>query len=310
MNISLDWKKGVDLFFTDTVQRRTILIVQLLLLALLAATLAGLTWRLLADGQAQVAPPPMPRPAAAPAEGPGGRNWNIAQWHLFGVRPPQASAQPAAVEALPETRLNLVLRGVIAASDGEGSGAIIGAPNGQESFYGLEARLPGGAVLREVFPDRVVLERSGRRETLRLPRESLEGTAAAPPAAAPGAAPFAGPAAGAAQEPQFQQPELTLGQYREIALSNPQQLADVVRVAPRNDGGRFVGYEVQPGRDPALLDRLGLMPGDVVTSVNGIGLDTPARALGILRSLTGANEVRIEVQRSGVPQTLFVNVQD
>lgn len=307
MNISLDWKKGVDLFFTDTVQRRTILIVQLLLLALLAATLAGLTWRLLADGEAQVAAPPLPRPAAAPAQGgAGGRNWNIAQWHLFGAKPQQASAQP--VEALPETRLNLVLRGVIASGNDEGSGAIIGAPNGVEAFYPLKASLPGGAVLRDVFPDRVVLERGGRLETLRLPREGLDG-AAAPPASAAGLPQGAVSAPPIAQEPGAAQPELTLSQYRDLALSNPQQLADVVRVAPRNDGGRFLGYEVQPGRDPALLNRLGLIPGDVVTSVNGIGLDTPARALGILRSLTGSDEVRIEVQRDGVAQTLFVNIQ-
>ena len=105
-------------------------------------------------------------------------------------------------------------------------------------------------------------------------------------------------------------PELTLGQYRELALSNPQQLSEVVRIAPRNDSGRFVGYEVQPGRDPGLLNRLGLVPGDVVTSVNGIGVDTPARALGILRSLTTTDEIRIEVQREGVAQTLFVNVRE
>lgn len=291
MNLALDWKRTADLLLAERMQERLALAARLLLLTLLAVTLAGLTWRLL--DRDEEAPPPAPPGPAAPAAQTGG-NWNLARWHLFGQAPVAAAAAP--VETLPETRLNLALRGVVAGKDG---GAIIGTPNGDESFYGIDARLPGGATLREVYGDRVVLERSGRRETLRLPRESLD--AGGPPAAA------AAPAVG---EPQVLEPNLSLNQYRDLALQNPGQLADVVQVAPRNEGGRFVGYEVQPGRDPGLLGRLGLQAGDVVTSVNGISLDTPARALGVLRSLRGRNDVTVQIQRGGVPQTLSVNLQD
>lgn len=304
MNVSLDWKKGVDLFFTEGVQRRAVFVVQLLLLLLLAAALARLTWLLLDDGGAPTAAPPVLASTAAVAPATAGRSWNIARWSLFGVKPAQVVQQPT-LESLPETRLNLTLRGVVAAVGGEGGGAIISAPGRDETFYAVTTQVPGGAVLKEVYPDRVVLERGGRLETLRLPRERLEGAAAA--ASLPVSQPAPVVAAGPVTAPA---PELTLGQYRELALSNPQQLSEVVRIAPRNDSGRFVGYEVQPGRDPGLLNRLGLVPGDVVTSVNGIGVDTPARALGILRSLTTTDEIRIEVQREGVAQTLFVNVRE
>lgn len=293
MNLALDWKRTADLLLAERTQGRLALAARLLLLALLAVTLAGLTWRLLDRGE-EAAPPAAPR-AVVPTAQTGG-NWNLARWHLFGRAPVAAPVGAAPVETLPETRLNLVLRGVVAGEDG---GAIIGTPNGVESFYGIDAGLPGGATLREVYSDRVVLERSGRRETLRLPRESVD--AGAPPAAA------AGPAVAA---PQVPEPELSLNQYRDLALQNPGQLAEVVQVAPRNEGGRFLGYEVQPGRDPGLLGRLGLQPGDVVTSVNGIALDTPARALGVLRSLRGRNDVTVEIQRGGVAQTLSVNLQD
>ncbi|MDX9739574.1 MAG: type II secretion system protein GspC [Gammaproteobacteria bacterium] len=289
MNLTLDWKRTADLLLAERMQERLAFATRLLLLALLAVTLAGLTWRLLDPGDS-VAPPVSPR-AAPPAQ--AGGNWNLARWHLFGEAP-VAGSVAAPIETLPETRLNLVLRGVVA---GENGGAIIGTPNGNESFYTIDARLPGGAVLREVYGDRVVLERSGQRETLRLPRESLD--ASPPPAARP-----------VIEEPQVLEPEMSLNQYRDLALQNPAQLAEVVQVAPRNEGGRFVGYEVQPGRDPGLLNRVGLMPGDVVTSVNGISLDTPARALGVLRSLRGRNEVTIQIQRGGVPRTLSVNLQD
>lgn len=303
-HLTVDWKKNLELFLTDAVQGRVVVVVQLLLLALLAATLAGLTWRLLSGGEMQVAAPPVPQAAVRQAQ--GERSWNLAQWHLFGVKP-QGVAQ-APVESLPETNLNLMLRGVVAAGGSSvGGGAIIGTPNGVDSFYAVDASLPGGATLREVYGDRVVLERNGRRETLRLPRESLEGaTAGSGLPAAPTPAPLAAPQAQSGAPEQ----ERSLGEYRQMALSNPQQLADVVRVQPRTQDGRFVGYEVQPGRDPGLLNRLGLSPGDVVTSVNGIGLDTPARALGILRSLNSREELSIEVQRDGVSQTLNVNMRD
>lgn len=318
MNPSLDWKKGVDLFFTERAQRRTILLLEFLLLALLAASLAGFTWRLLGAGGVEVAPPPLPR--LAPADPAAPREWNVAQWHLFGVQPAQAPQQRASVESLPETRLNLTLRGVVATDRGDRvAGAIVSAPNGEERFYPVDRRLPGGAVLKEVYPDRVVLERNGRLETLRLPRERLEG-AAAPSQPPPIEAMPGDDAGGLAPGPpdagemdvgaQASEPALSLEQYRELALTEPQRVADAVRVAPRTDDGRVVGYEVQPGRDPALLGRLGLAAGDVVTSVNGIGLDSPARALGILRSLEDKGEIRVDIIRSGVPQTLFVNVRD
>ncbi len=302
MKTAIDWKKGLDLFFTDTAQLRASQVVLVIVLILLAAVLAQLTWKLVPGAGPQLSAPPLPRsaPAGAPAEQ---RQWNIAQWHLFGIKPEQARLE-VPVESLPETTLNLVLRGVVASSrDGEGSGAIIGAPSGIDTFYPVNARLPGGVTLKEVHADRVVLERGGRLETLRLPKESIDGGAAP---ARPATARPSAPGRESAPVPESR----TLQEYRDIALTNPQQLSDVVNISPRSQDGRFVGYEVQPGRDPGLLDRVGLIPGDVVTAVNGIALDTPARALSVLRTLQGAEQVRIDYQRDGVPQSATVSVND
>jgi general secretion pathway protein C len=289
MIAALDWKRATDLVFMESVQRRAAAVAQLLALVLLAATLAAVTWRLVPARDT-----PAPPPARAAAPGGAEQKWNIAQWHLFGVRP--AEVPVGSVESLPETNLNLLLRGVVATSpDGKGGGAIIGVPNGAEDYYALDARLPGGAVLSEVYPDRVVLNRGGRLETLRLPREVLEN---GPPPDARAEA-----EAGGDQAP-------SLRQYRDMLVSNPQQFSDLVKVAPRSEGGRFIGYEIQSGRDQALFDRLGLAPGDVVTSVNGISLDSPAKALGILRTLVGADDVRVDILRNGVPESLVISVQD
>jgi general secretion pathway protein C len=284
MNLAIDWKRATDLLLLDSVQRRAVVIAQLVALMLLAATLASLTWRFAPS--AETPPPP---PASAVASGTAEQNWNIAQWHLFGVKPAGAQVGSA---ALPETNLNLVLRGVIATSrDGKGGGAIIGVPNGNEDYYPVNARLPGGAVLSEVYPDRVVLDRGGRLETLRLPRDVLD-------------------SGGGETTLTADTPPISLRQYRDMLVTNPQQFSDMVKVAPKTDGGRFIGYEIQSGKDQALFDRLGLAPGDVVTAVNGITLDSPAKAVGILRTLVGTEDVRVDILRGGVPESLTISLRE
>jgi general secretion pathway protein C len=53
---------------------------------------------------------------------------------------------------------------------------------------------------------------------------------------------------------------------------------------------------------------MGLAPGDIVTSVNGVKLDSPAKALSLLRGLSSMDEIRLDIERSGVPQSLIVNI--
>ena len=72
----------------------------------------------------------------------------------------------------PETQLNLQLRGTIAAGDETMAHAIIADGNGKDKVYFINDAVPGGAVLHEVYTDRVILNRAGILETLRLPRVS------------------------------------------------------------------------------------------------------------------------------------------
>ncbi len=295
MKLNLDWSKSLELLAQESVLQRLVQLVNLLLLLLLAATLAEITWKLLPAPPLQ-APPlrgagggPQAQPRVAePAAG------DITMLHLFGdkVSRPVAVAQPT--EA-PETRLQLILRGVFASDDPSAAGAIIAERNGKESFYGVGDKLPGGAVLKEVYKDRIVLLRGGRLETLRMLREGV-----ANDSARLGRQSTQG-GIGRAAEP-------SLRELRDMVLDNPQQLADKVRLSPHSEGGRMVGYQVRPGRDARFLSRFGLQPGDVVTAVNGIRLDSPARGLSILRNLAKSSQVRLEIKRNGLPQTIALDV--
>jgi general secretion pathway protein C len=308
MKSTLDWKKAWDLFLLDSVQRRIIVVVQVLLTLLLALALAELTWKVIPAPAQNLAPPPAATGSATARRNDvaTGATWDLAQWHLFGVK----SAGPApSVDTLPETQLNLTLSGVVASGSVTGGGAIIAAPGGVEAFYAINAQLPGGAMLKEVHPDRVVLERNGRLETLRLPKEGLGNVGSGQEAGGVGQP--AAPRASSATRGGFGDnagPPATLREYRDMVVSDPQSAGNLVQINPKSADGRFIGYELQPGQDSALLSRMGLAPGDIVTSVNGVKLDSPAKALSLLRGLSSMDEIRLDIERSGVPQSLIVNI--
>jgi general secretion pathway protein C len=98
-----------------------------------------------------------------------------------------------------------------------------------------------------------------------------------------------------------------LSEYRDTLMQNPQQLADLVQARPYHRNG-ISGYQINPGRDPALFSRLGLQANDVITMVNGVRLDNPARGLSILQSLRERTQVTVEVVRNGTPQTLSIDL--
>ncbi len=94
----------------------------------------------------------------------------IADWHLFGKAPlatTQANPERVRIEA-PKTRLKLTLLGVLASTSEDQSHAIIAEPGKPHKTYRVGDILPGDAKLFAVEPDRVILERNNRHESLLL----------------------------------------------------------------------------------------------------------------------------------------------
>jgi general secretion pathway protein C len=297
------------------------LLASLLLIVLLAHNLAQLTWRVWPAADAPGGAPAAPStPGTAPADPQHTGLWlRIADWHLFGVAPQQASPPPVAAPrrvaapvpkpvvepAAPVLLLNLRLYGVIASGDSTLARAIISAGGAAEDSYALGDALPGGAVLREIHSDRVVLEYQGRRETLRL-AEQAAAPAAAPPRVAllSSSGPPTVEAAGALDNAAL------LREYRQALISNPQSLVDVIRAVPVNDAqsGALKGYQISPARDRRLLSRFGLRSGDVVTAVNGVALDNPVKALEVMQTLATASKLNLTVERNGETQSFIYDV--
>jgi len=285
--------------------RRLPLLATLVAIVLLAQGLALLTWQLLPAPELDDTALATVTPVASSVKTPAKQSPNpqqIARWHLFGEL--QKAAPKPAVTTMteaPDTSLNLKLSGVLASSDPRMARAIIADAKGKEDAYAVGEGLPGNAVLREIYADRVILEYRGRLETLRLPKEPSKGTfASARPAAARGS----GGAVNNAETAGL------LRQYRSALTSDPQSLMNLVRTSPVTDKatGRLKGFKVFPGKDRELLGKFGLKAGDVVTGVNGVALDNPIKGLEIMRDLSTANSVTLDVERNGVMQSFSFQV--
>lgn len=268
--------------------RAAAMLAGLLALVLLARLL------LLLVSDAQLPPAAIeaaPPPAAAAPRTP------LAQWHLFGL--PGNAPTPAT-----ETALALVLRGTIAASDPRLGTAFIADAQGRDARYRVGDRLPGGAQLDAVYAGRVLLLNNGQRETLSLRGVAGSGMATdrpAPSSTAPERVDggfLSGPLAMGAPDFETQ---------RAQRAPDLQVLAEQANVLPVLENGRVIGVKVAVP-DPALLDRVGLQPDDIITSVNGIALDDPALAPALQNQLRAGGLLTLTVRRGGHDLTLSLGL--
>ena len=76
-------------------------------------------------------------------------------------------------QELPKTRLKLILKGAFTSTENERASALIAeSKRGKGKRYYIDDRLPGGAVLHEVFNNSITIKRAGRLETLEFPLSS------------------------------------------------------------------------------------------------------------------------------------------
>jgi len=225
--------------------------------------------------------------------------------HLFGKYQEKA-AEPvpvAVVTEAPKTNLNVKLTGVVATKNQPEQGTAIIESNGVEQVYAVDEQIEGtSASLKQVLEDRVLLQVSGRFETLML--DGLEyqqlSNENAPIAEGIQEVP-------AAPEPMAYSPAQTdLNEARQEMLAEPAKFFDYVRVTPRHRNGQMYGYALLPGKDPELFARMGLMPNDVAIEINGVRLNDMQQAYGIINELREAKEASIKVERDGeIKDVLF-----
>lgn len=214
---------------------------------------------------------------------------HISQAHLFGIYQ-QSAAAPQTQDA-PDTRLNLVLKGVLSTDPMSKASVIISlGKNGKEDMYSIGDQV-ASATLKEIYADRVILQRSGQLETLRMPDEFNDDfITSLPDSELPD---------GSDAQIDTSSPGAALSDIREEILKSPTSFGKYAIPVPYKENGRIVGYRLTPQGDRTLFDVVGLDPNDVIVAVNGVQLDDPAEGLKALRELQNASQVNITVLRNG-----------
>jgi general secretion pathway protein C len=179
----------------------------------------------------------------------------------------------AATDATQATALPLKLKGVFAAVPATLSVAYIEV-GGEAAKPFRVGEAPGGGTIEGILRDRVILRVAGRIEYLAFPDPALtteqQQKAAAPPAPPPAAPVPAAAPAGAA--------------------------AALAAMTPAPGGGMQVGANAPPG----------LQTGDVITSIGGTPLTSPASAATAFAAAQARGSVQVQITRDGKPVTLTI----
>jgi general secretion pathway protein C len=228
------------------------------------------------------------------------RSWSertpILERNLFGAQI-FASAEPAPVpqEDLEATKLPLKLLGTQVSSIREHSKAAIADSAGRDPEVLHEgdpfAKHPQARLVR-IERRRVILQNGNQREELLLDEE---GTAPPPPPLRT-AARRASRRSVASRRPE---PTPLTERLRALQLDqnegrDARSLFNQAKIIPHWEDGQMIGMELQEIEPGSLYEKVGLKAGDVITSFNGVDLDSAAAGARVLSQFVEADEFNIK----------------
>jgi len=198
------------------------------------------------------------------------------------------AAPPADLEAV----------GIIVGRRADACVAILRA-GGRERVVGIGEPAFGGRVTA-IVPGRVSLDFGGERVEVRL--------AGAAPVTPP---PLPPPAAASTPPEDPETPARSMERRemeRRLSQEVPRILAETTLV-PATDAGQIAGFTLTRLPEGTLLTDAGLRPGDVLTSVNDVPIDSLATLIGLWPRLQTERDIRAVVLRNGQPVALTVHLR-
>lgn len=228
------------------------------------------------------------------------QSYGLAQLDIFGS-PAQTPLAPQQEIDAPKTRLRLLLMGVFVAADKTQSSAIIAEQGRDGEFFKIGDRVQGRALLSQVYEDKVILDNSGKFETLTFEesQKALKGITANAKAPTPSVSPKS-PARNKAQFKRALKGVRTAEQFVGFAkeqLEDPQQAMENLGLQATGDG-----YVLTPSS--SMLMSIGMKPGDKLISVNGHQLGDPAQDKLIIDEVYASGSARIVIERGSRRMTI------
>lgn len=291
-------------------QQKIAKVISILLLIYIAYLFAQITWLLFTPETSPAHMAQSGKPKASQQQSKQLSITDLLSLNLFGLY--QEKAEPVQVveedvESAPETRLKLILSATVASDDKATAAAVI-ENMGKQETYGIGDTVVGTrATLEKVLTDRVLIKQSGRLETLMLDGfDYAESNAQrkrqqqAPSRNLREVTENVGPKVKSAKKLDQRKNKIVSQQAKQMRndiASNPGKITDYLKISPRRDKGKVIGYRLMPGKNPELFKSSGLKPGDVAIQMNGFDLTTTSEAAQALTALKQDKEVSLLIMR-------------
>lgn len=244
----------------------------------------------------------------------------ISARNLFNANPTSGDAAPVpevrvVEEEVQPTQLRLRLIGIVAAESLQRQYAIIEdlQRSGTQDLYQIGDVVQRAAII-DIRPECVLLDTRRQREKLCF--DYNDGTPKAngdssPPQRRDRRRRSAAPTGESSDDDIVRVDQGTWRVKRELITD---QFADLgtlsrqVRVTPHTIQGRPSGFRLTRLR-PGLLQRIGLINGDVLQRVNGLDINSPEEALKAYQAVQSEPTVRLEILRRNSPTTLTYEIR-
>jgi general secretion pathway protein C len=281
------------------INRRLAMIASMLLIIACAWLLVEITWMFFPQGEQSTMPVAQRTKPLTNNQAQQNNFKQLTSANIFGVSEKAGLQQQSKA---PETKLNLTLKGVLATSPMEMASAIIAqGKDGKEDIYGIGDKMPGGVTIKEIHPEYVVLERSGRLETLKLQKLSgVDGF---------GSSDRSNLQSGSSNRYSQGSPAAALKDIRSNIMKNPTSFGEYALPVVVKENGKQIGYRLKPQQKGQMLSELGIESGDVITQINGVKLDNQQNGISALRKLSTAKNLNIVVKRNGAEVPLNISLQ-
>ena len=168
-----------------------------------------------------------------------------------------------------------------------------------------------GATVTEILETRVYLDNEGKTEYIDL----FE--APAPPPPPPGAAPPAAPDKNDALAVDLAKgiKKVTENKYElqrstlESVLGNMSLLSRSARIVPEMKDGKAAGFRLFAVRPDGPFAMIGMQNGDIISSINGLEITSPEKALEVYAKLKSASHLSLGMERNGQKTTKEYNIR-
>lgn len=214
--------------------------------------------------------------------------------NLFGVA---RNGQETETRDPPLSTLAITLKGVFVFG-ASGGIAVVRNADGLEEAVQIGQEVAPGVVLIDVKADRMVVQRGSAREKILLEgsdavhavlRDLMRGEAV-------DSASITAANTGALEKLEF---TIDRESFRR-EVGSPQELLSQAVIVPVKDGG-FLIREIQ---SESMVERLGLLAGDIVVAANGHNLRTADDIRSVAQSLASAKNLTIDLKRQGKTRNL------